>query len=87
MGTLAALDKAEQQIEALLSSENHDAPPFRLRLTKEGPVLHIQSEELTNEQKAALDLLLIKHGFHWARVELTDQISGYFDRQSSLPLF
>ena len=81
--TLAALDAAERQIEAFLSSESKhgSSPPFRLRLTGEGPVVHIQSQELSQERKNILDLLLLEHGFHGARVETLERISGYFDRQ------
>ena len=84
IATLAALDAAEQQIEAFLSSESQSGspPPFRLRLTGESPVLHIQSKELVQEHKAVLDALLLEHGFQGARVEILDQISGYFDRQA-----
>ena len=84
VSTLAALDAAERQAEAFLSSESRSgtSPPFRLRLTREGPVLHIQSEEIVQEHKAVLDVLLMEHGFQGARVETVDQISGYFDRRS-----
>ena len=84
ISTLAALDEAEQQVEAFLSTETQGGPPppFRLRLTREGPVLHIQSKELIKEHKTVLDALLLEHGFQGAQVETVGEISGYFDRQS-----
>lgn len=85
--SMVSLDEAERRIEFFFSSitrQNESAPPFRLRLTKEGPILHIQTENLTRKCRESLALLLSECGFPRARVGTVKQISGYFDRQAAL---
>ncbi|MDR1125718.1 MAG: PP-loop family protein [Deltaproteobacteria bacterium] len=85
---LAALDEAEGRVEALLSANGgaggNTVPPFRLRLTGEGPLLHVQLPELADETTAALLSTLAACGFPSIRIETVEQISGYFDRKRNL---
>jgi uncharacterized protein len=82
--SLAALDEAERRVEEFFAADGHGEaiPPFRLRLTKNGPVLHVQVEALADRQQTALGALLLECGVQDARVEAVHQVSGYFDRQA-----
>jgi uncharacterized protein len=82
--SLAALDAAEHQVEEFFASDGASpgpVPPFRLRLTADGPVLHVQTATLADATKNTLSVLLRNGGFADSRVETVEQISGFFDRQ------
>ena len=84
---LSSLDEAERRIELFFSSitrKNEAIPPFRLRLTRGGSLLHIQTEYLAGSHKESLASLLAECGFSQTRIEAVDQISGYFDRKANL---
>lgn len=86
--SISAVQEAERQVEEILSASSSkigaQVPPFRLRITLEGPILHIQHSKLTAETNKALQATLRASGFSGVRVELVDTISGYFDRKRNL---
>lgn len=48
------------------------------------PVLHVQSPTLSEGTVEALQSVLFECGFLDAKVELVDEISGFFDRKRNL---
>lgn len=83
--SLAALDDAERLAAAVFaaggSGDKSAVPQFRLRLTREGPVFHVQAADLPETVQKRVTAILDGNGFTGARVERVDQISGFFDRQ------
>ena len=91
--SLAALDKAEEAVEAVLQrlavgvpgASGEDAcgetVPFRLRFEEaDRAVLHVACAELPDAVRHALAEALNAAGFADSPVVLVEQISGHFDR-------